>query len=387
MSGSLAPRSHFPAADEVTYLNSASISLVPESVRRDVQQFERTVGGRGTVGFDDDTEARAYEDVREAGAALLGCSPSDVAVTTSATEALNQIAWWVRPGAGTNVVSVDIDFPSVTYVWRRLAQETGLELRLTDVLSDPGSLSFGSIEDLVDADTAVICLGHVQYATGYRFDLGRLADLAHRNDALLVVDATQSAGMLPIDVRGDDIDVLVAGSYKWLCSAFGAALCFVRPELAERFVPPFVGWRSTLDPFDLDAVRMPLAPGVRAMEYSTVAYGSGIALGGAIRYLLDVGLDRIFEHDLRLADALVSGLRGMGASFITPLDHGLGSPIVGARFPGRDAGDLHRRLADRDVYTSLRLDAVRFSPHLFNDDADIERALGVLAELLDGEAR
>ena len=171
MSGSLAPRSHFPAADEVTYLNSASISLVPESVRRDVQEFERTVGGRGTVGFDDDTEARAYEDAREAGAALLGCSPSDVAVTTSATEALNQIAWWLRPGAGTNVVSVDIDFPSVTYVWRRLAQETGLELRLTDVLSDPGSLSFGSIEDLVDGDTAVICVGHVQYATGYRFDL------------------------------------------------------------------------------------------------------------------------------------------------------------------------------------------------------------------------
>ena len=387
MSGPLVPRSQFPAADDLTYLNTASISLVPESVRQTVREFERTVGGRGTVGFDDDTEARAYEDAREAGATLLHCSPSDVAVTTSATEALNQIAWWLRPGAGTNVVSIDIDFPSVTYVWRRLARETGLELRLTDVLEDPGSLSSGSIEDLVDADTAVICVGHVQYATGFRFDLRRLADLAHGHDALLVVDATQSAGMLPIDVRRDEIDVLVAGGYKWLCSAFGAALCYVRPELAERFVPPFVGWRSTVDPFDLDAVNMPLAPGVRAMEYSTVAYGSGIALGGAVRYLLEVGLDRVFEHDLRLADGLVAGLRGLGASFITPLDRELLSPIVGARFPGRDAADLHRRLADRDVHTSLRLEAVRFSPHLFNDDADVERALRVLAELLDRPAR
>ena len=387
MAGSLVPRSHFPAADELTYLNAASISLVPESVRRTAQEFERTVGGRGTVGFDDDTEARAYEDAREAGAQLLGCSPADVAVTTSATEALNQVAWWLRPGAGTNVVSVDIDFPSVTYVWRRLAQETGLELRLTDVLGDPGSLSIGSIEELVDRDTAVVCVGHVQYATGFRFDLERLADLAHGHDALLVVDATQSAGMLPIDVRRDDVDVLVAGGYKWLCSAFGAALCFVRPELAERFIPPFVGWRSTVDPFDLDAVHMPLAPGVRAMEYSTVAYGSGIALGGAIRYLLEVGIDRILEHDLRLAGALVEGLRSLGASFISPLDPRLRTPIVGARFPGRDAAPLHQRLAERNVYTSLRLDAVRFSPHLFNDDADVERALSVLDELLDGPAR
>lgn len=387
MAGSLVPRSHFPAADELTYLNTASISLGPEVVRRKVQEFERTVGGRGTVAFGDETEALAYEDARVAGARLLGCSPADVAVTTSATEALNQIAWWLRPGAGTNVIAIDIDFPSVTYVWRRLSRETGVDLRLTDVLADPGSLSFGSIEELVDRDTAVICVSHVQYATGFRFDLRQLADLAHGHDALLLVDATQSAGMLPIDVRRDDVDVLVAGGYKWLCSAFGAALCFVRPELAADFVPPFVGWRSTVDPFDLDAVNMPLAPGVRAMEYSTVAYGSGIALGGAVEYLLDVGVDRIFEHDLRLAEGLVAGLRELGASFITPLEQGLHSPIVGARFPGNDAADLHRRLADRDVYTSLRLEAVRFSPHLFNHEADIERALGVLAGILDGSDR
>jgi cysteine desulfurase / selenocysteine lyase len=241
--------------------------------------------------------------------------------------------------------------------------------------------------ELVDHDTAVICVSHVQYATGFRFDLRQLADLAHAHDALLVIDATQSAGMLPIDVRRDDVDVLVSGSYKWLCSAFGAALCFVRPELAETFVPPFVGWRSTLDPFNLDAVSMPLAPGVRAMEYSTVAYGSGIALGGAVEYLLEIGVDRIFEHDLRLGDALVVGLRGLGASFITPLDQGLRSPIVGARFPGSDPADLHRRLAQHDVHTSLRLDAVRFSPHLFNHDADVERALEVLARILDGPRR
>lgn len=382
MTGPLVPRSHFPAADEVTYLNAASIALSPQVVREKVQEFERTVGGRGTVGFDDDAEARAYESARAAGARLFDCSAADVAVTTSATEALNQIAWWLRPGEGDNVVSIDIDFPSVTYVWQRLARETGVEVRLTDVIGDPATLTFGSIEELVDANTAAICVSHVQYGTGFRFDLRRLADLAHAHGALLIVDATQSAGMLPLDVRRDDVDVLVAGSYKWLCAAFGAALCYVRPELAERFLPPFVGWRSTIDPPNFDAVNMPLAPGVRAMEYSTVAYGSGMALGGAVEYLLDVGIERVFEHDLRLTNLLVTGLRDLGAEFITPLEDGLMTSIVGARFPGTDSRELHRRLGESDVFTSLRLDAVRFSPHLYNDERDAERALAVLGDLL-----
>lgn len=382
MAGPLVPRAHFPAADEVTYLNAASIALSPRVVREHVQEFERTVGGRGTVGFDDEAEARAYEGARAAGARLVGCTAADVAVTTSATEALNQVAWWLRPGEGENVVSIDIDFPSVTYVWKRLARDTGVEVRLTDVLGDPGSLTFGSIEELVDEHTRVICVSHVQYGTGFRFDLRALADLAHAHGALLVIDATQSAGMLPLDVGRDDVDVMVAGSYKWLCAAFGAGLCYVRPEIAERFLPPFVGWRSTVDPPNFDAVHMPLAPGVRAMEYSTVAYGSGMALGGAVEYLLDVGIERILEHDLRLTQRLVVGLRELGGRFISPLQEGPTTSIVGVRFPGKDARELHRHLSDADVFTSLRLDAVRFSPHLYNDDADIDRALEIVGRVV-----
>jgi selenocysteine lyase/cysteine desulfurase len=382
MAGSLVPRAHFPAADEVTYLNAASIALSPQVVREHVQEFERTVGGRGTVGFDDEAEARAYEGARAAGARLFGCTAADVAVTTSATEALNQVAWWLRPGEGENVVSIDIDFPSVTYVWKRLARDTGVEVRLTDVLRDPGSLTFGSIEELVDVHTRVICVSHVQYGTGFRFDLRALADLAHAHDAVLVIDATQSAGMLPLDVDRDDVDVMVAGSYKWLCAAFGAALCYVRPALAERFLPPFVGWRSTVNPPDFDAVNMLLAPGVRAMEYSTVAYGSGMALGGAVEYLLNVGIEGIFQHDLRLAQRLVVGLRELGGRFISPIADGPTTSIVGVRFPGKDARELHRHLSKADVFTSLRLHAVRFSPHLYNDDADIDRALEIVERVV-----
>ncbi len=380
--GSLAPRSDFPVLEEFAYLNTASIALVPLPVRREAQAFAEEIAGRGTIGFDDAAEARVYDGVREAGARLLNANPEDIAVTTSAAEALGQVAWWLRPPEGTNVVSIDIEFPTVTYPWFRVASETGAEVRLVRALPHPEALSLDDVAARVDDDTAVICVSHVQYATGHRFDLAQLAELAHAHGATLVVDATQSAGMVPIDVRAADVDVLITGGYKWLCSAFGAALCYLRPELAEDFVPPIVGWKSTVDPPAFDATRMPLAEGARRMQYSTSAYPSGIALRASIEYLLGFGIDRIMAHDLRLAGLLWDGLRDLGGVLITPPgDDGRGS-IVGARFPGRRPEALVRRLIEAGVVAGPRLDAVRFSPHLYNEDRDVERALAELERIL-----
>jgi cysteine desulfurase / selenocysteine lyase len=310
------------------------------------------VGGGGTVTFNDDVETFAYEDTRRAAAELVGARPQDIAITASATEALNQVAWWLRPGAGSNVVSIDIEFPSVTYPWLRIAEDTGLEVRLARAKDRPEELIIDDVLALIDERTAAVCISHVQYATGFRFDLPRLAEVAHAHDALLIVDATQSAGMVPIDVRADDVDVLVAGSYKWLCGAFGAALCYMRPDLAERFRPPFVGWRSRVDAFVFDADAMPIAPGARGMEYSTVAYGSGIALGAAI-----------------------------GRAMV-PEDADARTGIISVRFDGWDARDLWARLDAAEVYTSARLGAVRFSPHLYNDESDVAAALDALEAIV-----
>jgi selenocysteine lyase/cysteine desulfurase len=379
----LAPRSDFPAADEATYLNAASIGLTPLPVQEEVLAFQREVGGRGTVGFDDDAETRAYEGAREAASLLIGAAaPTDVAITTSITEALGQLAWWLRPGEGTNVVSVDIEHPSGTYPWMRLAEDTGTEIRLVPASADPLSFGLDDVAARVDDRTAVICVSHVQYATGHRMDLAALASLAHAHGALLVVDATQSAGMAPIDVVATDVDVLVAAGYKWLCGAFGAAICYMRPEIAARFRPPFVGWRSTVDPFAFDATRMPLAPGVRAMEYSTVAYGSGIALGAAVRYLLRFGVDSILAHDLRLSSRLMDGLAALDVAVLTPREEDRRGSIVLARFPGRDARRVHEQMTGAGVHTSFRLDGIRFAPHLYNHEADVDRALAELERIL-----
>lgn len=379
---SLAPRSDFPVLDEVTYLNTGSIGLVALQVQREAQAFAQDIAGRGTVGFDDAAETHVYDRARSAAARLIGADEDDIAITTSATEALAQVAWWLRPGAGTNIVSLDIEFPSVTYPWLRVSEETGAEVRLAKASADPAALTLDDVARLVDERTAVICISHVQYATGLRFDPAALALLAHAYGAVLVLDATQSAGAVPLDVRSVDIDVLVAGAYKWLCSSFGASICYLRRDIRERLRPPFVGWRSTVDPFVFDATRLSLASQARKLEYSTRAYESSVALAAAIDYLLDLGIDRILAHDLALGSLLIDGLDALGAEIVTPRGSHLRAGIVTARFPDRDGAHIAARLTAAGVIVSPRFDATRFSLHMFNDANDVAHALNVLGTLI-----
>jgi cysteine desulfurase/selenocysteine lyase len=382
----LAPRADFPVLDEVVYLNTGSIGLESLPVQRAAEELGRQIAGRGTVGFDDEVEKEIFDIPRAAAARLLGAEPDDVALVTHATEALCQVAWWLKPAAGENVVSSDLEFPSVTYPWLRLAVDTGVELRLAPALGDPGTFSLDTIAAAVDEKTAVICVSHVQYATGHRLDPAALVELARSVGATLVLDATQSAGVVPLDAPGLDVDVLVTSGYKWLCSAPGVGVCFLRRELSERLDPPFVGWRSVEDQTAYDATKIALAPGARRLEYSTPAYAAGAALSAAVDYLLELGIMNVLAHDLALAAELRAGLESLGAEVLTPAEDDRRAGIVVSRFPGRSDKELAARLAEAGVIVSPRLGAVRFSLHVFNDSSDVERALDALGTILGDPA-
>jgi selenocysteine lyase/cysteine desulfurase len=238
------------------------------------------------------------------------------------------------------------------------------------------------LADLVDDRTAAICVSHVQFATGFRFALDNLAALARAHEALLVVDATQSAGMVPIDLQATPVDLLLAGGYKWLGATFGAAVAYLGPAILERIEPPFVGWRSTLDPYALDVTSMPLAPSARRLEFSTMSYGAGVALGAAIEYILDLNVERILTHDLSLASRLMAGLDLLGATVLTPRENDSRAGIVTARFPGRDGEEVAARLNEAGVIVSPRFGSTRFSTHHFNQSGDVDKALAVLEQVL-----
>jgi cysteine desulfurase / selenocysteine lyase len=376
-------RQDFPVLSELTYLNTASIGLVPEPVIARAHEFEAELARRGTTGFDEAAEIAVYDAARDGAARLLNAPPETIALASSMTEALCQVAWWLRPAAPANVVTTDVDFPSNTYPWFRIARDTGVEVRMAPVLDgDPQRFDVDRIAPHVDDRTAVIDVSHIQFLTGHRLDLRRLADLAHAHDALLIVDATQSAGQVPIDVTADDVDVLITGSYKWLCAPFGAALCYLKPEHWERFDPPLVGWRSAPDPYALKAPWQGLADGARRMEFSTMSYGAAVALGAALDYVLALDVAAILRHDLALAARLARGLSDLGAELLTPADDERRAGTVTARFPGRDGEAVAAELNRRGVIVSPRVGSTRYSAHFYNTVTDIDAALDATAAIL-----
>lgn len=370
----------FPRVSGRTYLNAASVALMPRAAEEAIVEWQRDIARNGTVNFGEQPEETVFEGLHRSAAGLFGAAPDDIAVAASFSELLGSLAWAMAPASNANVVGTDVGFPSTLYPWVRVARRTGCEVRLApsrDMRVDPDELA-----DQIDENTAVVCVSHVEFGSGQRFDLGRLADAAHRHNALLVVDATQSAGAIPIDVRADSIDVLITAGYKWLCGPFGAAVMVLAPHLHKRFDPGLVGFRSHQRLWDLAPVRMELPETARRFEYGTMGYGNAIGLARAIDTLMDVGIEHIAVHNLGLATQLIDGLEARGADILSPQASDERTSIVSMRLPGTDSAKIAAQLNAQGVVVSGRNDFVRFSPHLYNTAEDIERALAELDRCL-----
>ena len=377
----------FPLVRELTYLSTASVGLVPESVQADARRFDHDVSSRGTTWFDEIEELRVLDGARAAAASVFSVSQDEIAVVSSATELLCQLAWHVRPVAGENVVSLDCEFPSVVYPWLRVARDTGAEVRLLPVRDDPAALSVNRLATLVDSNTRVICVSHVQYWNGALLDLGELSRLAREAGAVLIIDATQSAGAVPIDLAATPVDALVAGGYKFLCGPFGAAVGYVSSTLLEGLVPAFAGWRTADDAYSFDATALRIAPTARRLEFSTMNYTAALSLGAAIGYINSIGVSRIRQHNGELGQELLDGLVRLGAEVVSPPGPAARGSAVTARFPGRDGEAVAAELNASGVIVSPRVGTTRFAPHFYNSSEDIGRALSVLEGILASATR
>lgn len=380
----LVPREDFPGTAGRAYLNSAGIGLTPRPVQERIKAVVTAIGDGGAHAYFD-----RYDEImlrpRRVAAELLGAPVTNVAIATSISEVISQVAWWRRPGGTENVVLVQGDCPSTTFPWIRVAQETGAQIRM--VRPDParpGEL-FDRLAEQVDDATAAICVSHVQWVSGYRFDITALGELARRHQALLIVDAMHSLGALPVS-REDvaQADIFVTGSFKWLCGPAGAAPLYVSPALLAVFEPVLVGSRTSdpVPPFDemeVDDLRLPAD--ARRFEYGSSILLPRIGFSAAAAYLMQVGLKAIGAHNQALGDLLIRGLAELGAEVVTPSKPSQRAGIVSARFPGRDVALLQAELGRRKVDLSLRQGrTLRFSPHLFNDAEDIAHALDAIRQ-------
>ena len=377
---SITAEKDFPSAKNFVYLNAANVALMYSGAEKCIQDWFKDVALNGSNNFNEDAEQNVFEVLHLAAARLINTSSENISAGSSATELLSSLAWAVSPTKDQNVVSTRIVFPSTVYPWQRVANSTGCEVRLAN--ENNNFVNVDDIIDLIDQDTKVVCVSHVEFSNGQAFDLDLLSQAAHEHDALFVVDATQSAGVIPIDVKKTPIDVLVAGAYKWLCGPFGAAFMYITSELLDKLEPGLVGFRSHENMWDLNASRLEYSKDAKKFEFSTMAFGCAIGLARSIDYLNTIGVKNIFDYNMQLCDILIEGLQSRNAVINSPLDKKNGSSIITAYFDGADTETIIKSLKAAQIFVSNRAGSIRFSPHLYNNDIDIETTLTELDNII-----
>jgi len=373
----LLPRHDYATLAEAVYLNQASLGLIPADTVEVMVRHLTETAQHGNLHLTDEQEIRILDDLRWAGATLLGAPLECVAVIGGASAGLATAASLIR---GDGVVLVPTDFPSVTYPWLVPAARDWPDRTVTWVEDTPDRDLTDALVEAIRPGIAAVCVSAVMYATGSQIAGARLARHAHAVGARLIVDATQLAGAGPVDMTGWEADVVVTSGYKWLSGHGGAALLAVAPNLLD-VLPPQPGWMGTERPFSFDAQHLRPARGARRFEQSTIAYASALGLTQSVTRLNSLGYDMIKAHARSLADELIDTVEPLGWRPHRPLDDPSASAhIVALRHPTLDAATVRQRLHDEHgVITSARLGAIRVSLHVYNDSSDIEVLANALA--------
>ena len=365
--GVAAFRSLFPIFEKKIYLSSCSQGALARPVEEAFQTFISSWHAHGNPW---ELWVGEMEKLRAQFARLVNAGTHEIAVTFSVSTALNSLASSMDYGERAGIVTSDFDFPTVGHIW--LAQQRrGAQVQFAR--AQGRRLPLTSYEELVGADTALVATTHVCYKNGFKTNPSALAELAHERGALLLIDAYQSMGTQPMDVKALELDFLTTGALKYLLGSPGIGFLYIKEDLIERFKPTDSGWFGQENVFAYDVHKLEYAASARRFETGSPPIPNVYAALAALRLIEQVGLERIQRHVETLAGLLIQGIESRGLDLLTPSAPAERGPLV--MIGSTDAPRLVQTLGAEGILCSTRDGALRISLHYYNTRADVEAVL------------
>ena len=368
-------RALFPLAERSIYFNHAAISPLPTPALRAIEAQLRDVHEHGSANYH--SWLAVKEKARGLLANLLGARPDQVAFMRNTSDALSTVANGLNWRAGDNIVTFSREFPSNIYPWLRIRDVYGVEVRMCE--ERDGRIDLAALENMIDNNTRVVALSHVQYASGFRIDLERLGRRLRQHDALFVVDAIQSLGVMPVNVEAELIDVAAGASHKWLLGPEGVGYLYLSDRARARVQPTLVGWVSVPDPDDYLNFEQGWNRGTLAWETGTGASALIHGLKASLELLETFGAQKIANYLEELTDYLCDRLNEKSYEVVSSRAPGEKSHIVCIRHPGGlSPMHLYHHLAERKIITAPRGDRLRLAPHLYNTSHEVDELIKAL---------
>lgn len=368
-------RELFPITKRYNYLNHAAVSPLPLPTLQAIETQLKDVQENGSVNFQDWLDTK--EEARRLLADLLGARPEQVAFLRNTSDALSTVANGLNWRHGDNIVTFRGEFPSNIYPWLRIRDVFGVEVRMCE--ERDGRVDFADLSKLVDHNTRLMAISHVQFASGFRMDLERLGRLVRQHDALLVVDTIQALGIVPIDVEAELVDVAAGASHKWLLAPEGVGYLYLSDRARERIQPTLVGWISVPKPEDFQNFEQGWNQGTLAWETGTGQASLLYGLKASLELLTALGVTQTARYLEELTDDLCDRLQRGTYQIVSSRLAGEKSQIVCIRpARGMSAMALYIHLKKQNIITAPRGDRLRIAPHVYNTPEEIHALVEAL---------
>jgi selenocysteine lyase/cysteine desulfurase len=380
-------RDLFEMPRDICYLNSASYSPLPRPV---LEAGRAAVGRKGQPWTLDASFANAqYERARTAAARLINADPADIALISSVSYGVATAAKLVTIARGTRVIVLENDHSSPVLEWRARADAQGFAVE-TVRAPDDGDWSaavLAAIERPGSPPVALASISSLHWSEGARLDLETIGAALRRQGAMFLIDATQSVGVLSMDVKSLDPDFVIFPTYKWLLGPYGRAFIYVarrhqegipleqtasgRRDVRAENATYFTDLRYVADARRFDM-------GERDFFVSLEMAAIGMEMVAAW------GPPAIAQRLAMLTNRIADGVRGIGLSV---MDKRLRAPhILSIKFQNDVLAALVEGLAGEGIYVASRIGRMRISPHVYNDEADVDRFVASLAGQLKATA-
>jgi selenocysteine lyase/cysteine desulfurase len=359
-------RAEVPVTENVVYLNHAAVAPLCKPAADAMKCLADDCLHFGSLHYDQ--WMGAYQGLRRATAAMINCTPKEVALIKNTSEGISIVTTGLRWRSGDKVVAFREEFPANVFPWLRLAP-LGVDVCWLSI--------FDPLERIEEAcrGARLLAISYVQYLSGYRADLNAIGEICASHGVFFFVDAIQGLGAFPLDVRAARIHALAADGHKWLLGPEGCGVLYVAQELQDEIEPVEFGWTNVAAYADYASRDMSLRPDAGRYECGTLNTVGAYGLRASTEFLLKVGVENVGSAVQALGDQLWSGLQERGYETLGVRTKESGAGIVCFRKEGVEAHLIVRRLKERHFLAAPRQGWVRVSPHFYISPEEIDRFL------------
>lgn len=372
-------RDEFDSVKDVHHLISNSLGAMPNKALVTAARYTDLWARRGVRSWEDEW----WKFPRQIGdkvGALIGAAPDSVSIqaNVSGAHAVIISCFDITPKRN-KLVMIDMEFPSVGYVYQRALAE---KAEIVTIKSQDGiSIPLDELLDAIDERTLLVPISHILFRSSYVMDVKAIINKAHSVGALVMLDAYQSVGAYPLDVSALKVDFLAGGTLKWLCGGPGVGFLYVRPDLAETFEPRLTGWLAHEEPFSFDNSPMRYASGAYRFQSGTPVIPALYACQAGLDIITEIGVERIRKRSIEMTTKLLELADQRGWKTTTPRDSAERGGTVAIDLP--DGLAIATELNAQDYLVDYRPKAgVRISPHFYNTDRELDEVIDKIAEII-----